>query len=354
MEINGEQIIKKVVKIPLWIIMVYIISILVIIVSIFWINYIKRTETPEPINFTTNGTIGMETEQYAYLNIQGLTSEVAIYGDLDNENSSSNDRYYIAINEGYMYIVDLNFKTIELLKPWQEYFYSEDENVKTPKEVTIYGMTESIPNELKYIILDYYNESVSEEQQISINDFENYFGSVLLNVRKEPVDTSAQRALIILGVFGIILISTIHIDIAIQKNKVKKYLKENGYEDDIIYELNNCIEEMHYKNKIILTKNFFVDLNNKLAIFKFSDVKWAHIHNIKSYGITGISELFIYLKDGKTKLTCLKIKGEVTEEFIGILNKIFKNASNDCLRGYTHENFRAFAQYKKDVKKNNI
>ena len=352
METNGVQIIKDAFKTPIGIIIGYIIASLAIIGSIFWKDYRMKNEIPEPINLTTNGAIGIETEQYAYLNIQGLTDEVAISGYYpENKDSSENDRYYIAFNEGYMYIVDLNFETIELLKPWQQYFYSERENVQVPEPVTIYGMTESIPSELKYMVLGYYNESVSKEQQITISDFENYFGSVLLNVRKEPVDTELQRLIIIFSAIILIFIFTTHMEIYIQKRKVKKYLKRNNYEDDIISQLDNLIEEKYYKDKIILTKDFFLDLNkNKSVIFKFSDVKWIHIHQVEH----AIAELTVYLKDGKTKLSCLNIKGLVTNEFLEISNKIFDKVSSDCLKGYTQENVMAFAQYKNELKKDNI
>ena len=206
MEMNGEQIVKKGKKTAKWIIWGYVICIIAIIGAIFWIAYKEENETPEAIDFTTDGAIGMATEQYAYLEVHGLTEEVAIYGDVENENSSTNDRYYIAINQGYMYIVDLDFDTIELLKPWQEYIYSEDENAVVPEVVTIYGITESIPQELKQMVLDFYNEGLSEEYQIGEEDFENYFGSVLLNARRTPVDTTTQELIIFVAIFALFII----------------------------------------------------------------------------------------------------------------------------------------------------
>lgn len=352
MEMNGEQIVKKGKKTAKWIIWGYIICIIAIIGSIFWINYKIENETPEPIDFTTDGSIGMKTEQYAYFNVQGLSDEVAIYGDVENHYSSENDRYYIAFNGGYMYIVDLDFDTIDLLKPWQDYTYSTEENPVEPEPVTIYGMTESISSELKEMILDYYNEGISEEYQISEADFENYFGSVLLNVRREPVDTSWQGLIIFAAGCAIFIIAIVHISMAVEKNRVKKYLKKNEYEEDLASQLDDYVEEKHYKDRVILTKDFFVDLKyGALAVFKYTDVKWIHIHNVKTYGITASSSLIVYLKDGKTKVGCVEIKGAPTEEFMGILNRICEKAPADCLKGYTPENVKAFRQYKKDLKK---
>lgn len=351
MEMNGEQIVKKGKKTAKWIIWGYVLCIVAIIGSAFWIAYREENETPEPMDFTTDGAIGMEIDQYVYLDVQGLTSEVAIYGDVDNEYSSENDRYYIALNQGYMYIVDLDFDTIDLLKPWQDYLYSEEENPTQPEPVKIYGMTESISSELKQMILDYYNEGLTEELQLTESDFENYFGSVLLNVRREPVDTSLQALIIVAAVCTIIVTFIIHIAMFVEKNRVKKYLKKNEYEDDLARQLDDFVEEKHYKDRVILTKDFFVDLKyGGFAVFKYSDVKWIHIHNLKTYGVTSSSSIIVHLADGKTKIQGLEIPGSPTDEFMGILNRICEKVPADCLKGYTSENKKAFKEYKKELK----
>jgi len=351
MVMNGEQIAKKAKKTAKWIIWGYLFCVLAIIGSVFWIRYIEENENPEPIDFTTNGAIDMATDQYAYFDVQGLTDEVAIYGDVENEYSSENDRYYIAFNEGYMYIVDLDFDTIDLLKPWQDYLYSTEENAVEPEPVTIYGMTESIPSELKQVVLDFYNKGRSEEYQLSEDGFENYFGSVLLNVRRGPVDTSLQAVIIFIALLVMVILFILHIAMAVEKNRVKKYLKKNEYEEDLAHQLDDFVEEKHYKDRAILTKDFFVDLKyGGFAVFKYSDVKWIHIHNIKTYGVVASSSLIIYLNDGKTKLQALEISGKPTEEFMGILNKICEKVPADCLKGYTPENKKAFKQFKKELK----
>jgi len=351
MEMNGEEIVRNGKRTAKWIIWGYVICIFVIIGGIFWINYKIENETPEPIDFTTDGAVGIEIEKYAYFDVQGLSDEVAIYGDTENEYSSENDRYYIGINQGYMYILDLNFDTIDLLKPWQDYTFSEDENPVQPEPVKIYGMTESIPSELKQVVLDFYNKGRSEEYQLSEDGFENYFGSVLLNVRRGPVDTSLQAVIIFIALLVMVILFILHIAMAVEKNRVKKYLKKNEYEEDLAHQLDDFVEEKHYKDRAILTKDFFVDLKyGGFAVFKYSDVKWIHIHNIKTYGVVASSSLIIYLNDGKTKLQALEISGKPTEEFMGILNKICEKVPADCLKGYTPENKKAFKQFKKELK----
>ena len=351
MEMNGEQIIKKSKKAPRWIIWGYIICTLAIIAAVASMNYRNEMQKTEAIDFTTDGAIRMEADKYAYLKVEGLTDEVAIYGNVENENDSTNDRYYIAISGGYLYIVDLDFDTIDLLKPLQDYTYSVDENAEKPEAVTIYGMTEGVPDELKKMVVDYYNASVGEDYQITEEQFEMYFGSALLNVRKEPVDTFVEEMIILTAVIGAISIIIMHIAIVIMNKRTKKYIKKNGYEEDLAHQLDDFVEEKHYKEKVILTRDYFVDIKNGFTAFKYSDIKWVHIHNIKYYGtITVSSSIVVHLNDGKTKFQCVEIKGDATDEFLGIFNKICEKVPTDALKGYTQENVKAYKEYKKSLK----
>ena len=355
MEIKGEQIIKKENKIPVWILIAYMVCILIIICAIFSINNKKNNKMPEAIDFTTDGALGLKTDQYAYLEVQGLTDEVAIYGDASNTDNTNNDRYYIAFNNGYWYVVDLDFETIEKLKEIQEYTYSTDEDATAPETIKIYGMTDNISDELKQMLVDYYNEGIEDENKISIEDFERYFGSVLLNVRKSPIDTTIEDVFIGIAFIGILLIAIYNIFLVINKNKIKKYIRKNNYEEELSKQLDDNVEEKYYNDKIIITKDFFVDLKTSgiLTAFKFTDAKWVHIHNVKYYGVvTTSSSIIVHLKDGKTSMQCIKIKGGTTDEFLEIFNKICEKLPTDCLKGYTKENQVAFKEYRKGIKSN--
>ncbi len=349
MEIKGEVVLKKIKKVPLWTWIGYVLCIIVIVVAISSIDTKEQNQIPEPIDLTVDGGIGIEENKYAYLEVQGLSDEVAIYGNTENKNESTNDRYYIAINGGYWYVVDLNFETIDKLKEIQEYTYSTDETKAVPESVKIYGMTEKIPDDLKQLLVDFYNDGIEEEDKIGLENFETHFGSVLLNVRRTPIDTNIEDGFIILAVLGIFVLFIIQIVLIISKNKIKKYISKNGYKEELINQLENCVEEKHYKDKIILTKDFFVDLKSSNgAVFKYSDIKWVHIHNIKYYGVMTVSSsIIVHLRDGKTKMRCIEIRGNSTEEFLDIFNKICDKAPADCLKGYTKENLQEFKQYKK-------
>ena len=345
MEMNGEQILKKSKKTLLGIKIAYVIVLLAIVIAVGVIIYREEYQIPEAIDFTTNGAIGMATDQYAYLDVEGLTEEVAIYG-IDNQNDPNNDRYYIAISGGYLYVVDLNFETIEQLKAIQEYTYSTDENAVAPEPVKIYGMTEAIPDELKQMILDYYNNSASEENKITLEEFELYFGSVLLNVRRDAIDINVETTIIGIAIIVLIVIIILHISLKIITRRNTKYLQNNGYEEDLAHQLDDFVEEKFYNEKVIFTKDYFVDVRGNLVAFKYSDIKWIYTHTLKQYGfITISSSIIVHLNDGKTHFKCVEIRGKQTEEFIEVFNKLCDKIPADALKGYTQENIKAFKQH---------
>ena len=356
MEIKGKQIINNGKKVPKWIFIGYFICIIAIIVSIISSEN-KQEKKPEAIDLTTEGALGLAENEYAYLEVQGITDAIAIYGNTNDVSDSDNDKYCIALNNGYWYVVDLDDDTMEKLNAIKEYTYSTDENSVQPETVKIYGMTEKVSDELKQMLVDYYNEGVEEENKIEVSDFERYFGSVLLNVRKSPIDTTLEDIVIMFAIVGFIILGIYNVCIFIIKNRMKKYLKQNDYENILTEQLDDDVEEKHYKDKIIITKDFLVDLKNNggFATFKFSDVKWVHIHNVKYYGVvTTSSSIIVHLKDGKTTINCVKIKGGTTDEFLEIFNKICEKVPTDCLKGYTKENQELFKEYKQEIKRNEI
>ena len=320
-----------------------------ILIGIYLINSAQKTnEDIEPINISETGTYELGTEEYVSIDVQGLTYEIARLGDSNNIEG----RFFIAISDENLFLVDLDSETIDKLKEVQEYLSSDSETV--PQPVLINGITEEIPTELKKIIIEYYNSIVGEESAITESEFENYFGSVLINTRRSAVDTSFEEALVILGVFGIIIIFITHIIEMFSNKKIIDYLKKNDYEEDLINQLDNSVEEKHYKDKVIITKDYLVDISHKFTAFKFLDVKWIHVHNVRYYGtITVSSSIIVHLKDGKTNLQCVEIKGKETDEFIGILNMICEKIPADSLKGYTKENAKEFNEYRRQVRDRN-
>ena len=191
---------------------------------------------------------------------------------------------------------------------------------------------------------------------LALHHMMKYRGHFLFEGQSFEAIDNIEDTFIVLAIFGIFGFLIAQIVLIISKNKIQKYINKNGYKEELVHQLDNCVEEKHYKNKIILTKDFFVDLKSSGGVvFKYSDVKWVHIHNVKYYGVMTVSSsIIVHLRDGKTQMRCVEIKGNSTEEFLDIFNKICEKAPADCLKGYTKENLQEFRQYKKDLKINKL
>lgn len=323
---------------------VYAICIIAIIFSLIIATERIENEKSNATDFTQNGAIGTEIGKYVYLQIDGLSDVIATYGENEIE------KYYIAINGYNWYIVSLSSTDLEELKNIQAYTYGQIDN--KPASVTIYGITEEVPEDLKKIAIDFYNKGLEDDEKITIDDFENYFGSVMLNTTKDPVDLTIET------IVGLISIITLFVVVIIQffnkliRIKVNKYLEKNNYKEELEKQLSNNIEETFFNEKLIITKDFLIDTTNgSFVVVKFSDIKWIYMYRLKYYGVVSISNnIIIQLKDGKTQFQCLNTKGKISDEFENAFEKICKKVSNDTLKGYTQENIKEYKEYKRELK----
>lgn len=323
---------------------VYIICIIAIIFSLIIATELIENEKPNATDFTENGAIGTETGKYVYLQIDGLSDVIATYGDSEIE------KYYIAINGYDWYIVSLSSSDLEELKNIQAYTYGQIEN--KPASVTIYGITEEVPDDLKKIAIDFYNQGLEDDEKITIDDFENYFGSVMLNTMKDPVDLTIETIVGLISVITLFVVVIIQFSNKLIRVKVNKYLEKNNYKEELEKQLSDNVEETFFNEKLIITKDFLIDTTNgSFVVVKFSDIKWIYTHRLKYYGVVSISNnIIMQLKDGKTQFQCLNTKGKISDEFEKVFDKICEKVSNDTLKGYTQENIKEFKEYKRELK----
>ena len=321
-----------------------IICVIIIILAMFIMSGRIEEEKPNATDLTHNGAIGTEIGKYVYLQIDGLSDTIAVGPD--------DEKYYIAINEKDWYIVSLNSTNLEELKSIQEYTYGEIEN--KPASITVYGITKEVPEQLKEIAIEFYNEGLEDEQKITIEQFENYFGSVMLDTSENPVDTSIELLLILIAIITLFVTIIIQICNKVIRIKTFKYLEKNSYEKELEKQLEDNVEETFFNDKLIVTKDFLVDTTGETFVaVKFSDIKWVYTHRLKYYGVVSISNnIIMMLKDGKTQFQCLDTKGKISEEFDKVFEKICEKLPNDSLKGYTQENIIEFKEFKKNLKSN--
>lgn len=257
-----------------------------------------------------------------------------------------------AINDGVGYIVSLSSVELEELNNIHEYTYGNIEN--RPASVNVYGITKEVPDDLKQIAIDFFNEGLDDEQKITVDQFEDYFGSVLLDTSENPVDVSLELILVLISVITLFVTIIIQICNKVIRIKTFKYLEKNSYEKELEKQLEDNVEETFFNDKLIVTKDFLVDTTGETFVaVKFSDIKWIYTHRLKYYGVVSISNnIIILLNDGKTQFQCLDTKGKISDEFEKAFDKICDKLPNDSLKGYTQENIIEFKEFKKNLKSN--
>ena len=325
----------------------FILEILCIVISfvaIFIMSSRIEKEKPNATDLTQNGAIGTEKDKYVYLQIDGLSDEIAI--------GPEDEKYYVAINGNEWYIVSLSSADLEELNDIHEYTYGKIEN--KPASVVVYGITEEVPDDIKEIAIEFFNQGLEDDQKITMEEFESYFGSVMLNTSKNPVDISLESIIILISVITLFVMIIIQICNKVIRLRTFKYLEKNNYEKELEKQLDDDIEETYFNDKLIITKDFIVDMTGESFVaVKFSDIKWVYTHRLKYYGVVSISNnIIIVLNDGKTQFQCLDTKGKISEEFEKVFEKICEKIPNDSLKGYTEENIAEFKGYKKDLKNN--
>lgn len=345
---KANEILKKGKKTSKVFLIFYFVCMILIIISAVVATEKVEAEKPNATDLAENGAIGTESDKYVYLQVDGLSDAIATAIDDESE------KYYIAINNYDWYIVRLTNTELEELKNIQAYTYGQVEN--KPASVIIYGMTEDVPEKLKEIAVDFYNQGLEEDKKITIDQFENYFGSVMLDTAKDPADLTIETVVALISIITIIVVMIIQLTNKLVRVKVFKYLEKNNYKEELEKQLNDNIEETFFNDKLIITKDFIVDTTKGAFVaVKFSDIKWVYTHRLKYYGIVSISNnIIMILNDGKTQFQCLDTKGKLSDDFEKAFDKICDKLSNNVLKGYTQENIAEFREYKKSLKNNHI
>lgn len=205
---------------------------------------------------------------------------------------------------------------------------------------------------MKQIAIDFYNSGFdSDEGKITIDDFEKYFGSVLLDTSETPVDLTIETVLALIAVITLVVTIILQLAHKVTRMKVMKYLKKNEYEQELQRELDDNIEKTFFNDRLIITKDYIVDTTKgSFVAVRISDIKWIYTHRLKYYGVVAISNnIILRLNDGKTQFQILDTKGKLSDEFENVFNEICDKLSNDVLKGYTDENIKEFNQYKKSI-----
>ena len=248
-------------------------------------------------------------------------------------------KYYIVFDANdLMYLVRLTDST---------YYRLEDiyENDPDNFSYKIVGYIYDTPNELEEIVIDVYNEAM-EEEIVTEDNFDMYFGKTYLDETKTPVTVSSAATVIfiVIGVLTGIFAFAFLLVYIINSSRRKKVLKQYS-EEDLESELDKNSTIAYEKQKVYLTDKYLISSANGLSVIEYNDLAWMYNEKRSYNGIpTGVT-LLGYKTNGKVAQIATTWKNE--EILKEIMTKIYEKNSN-ILVGFTPENKKQFKEIKKN------
>ncbi len=316
-----------------------IIFIVIIGISIMcwnWRNNVISTANSQIMNL--DSIIVNEEEKVdkkAYLDINAIPYEFAVSDETTNS-------YYIVTDGTYLYIA--------FMGPGDFATLNNEEIKNTP--VRIEGVTYQTDDQIKQLAIDAYNEGLEEEKQISISEFDSYFGSVYLNmtVGTEAIATLPTTLAIFTFIFGIVgTIAKIY-ELYVFKKSISKM--EEGFIEELDNEMNSSNAFYYEKSRLYLTEKYIINFKNRFIVLNYKDIVWMYPYTVRTNGIKTSQAIKVMNDQGKTYTIATvefitKAKKEVYNE---IWNTIVSK-NNSIVLGYTKENIQ---EMKNRFKKNRI
>lgn len=304
---------------------------LILTIGLVFIMYSSYKEDMENVSKLIDVS---EEGKYASVDVHVMTDYFAT-----TDYSGIEHKTYFVFDERYMYIVDIDSESRELLNDIYDYSYNSEEGDEAPEAVVLKGMTKEIPDDLKEIAIDSYNE-MFETDFLNESNFSTYFGVVYLDTYEDPM-TDLPYALIIslpFAIFGIVFLISY---ITMRSNTKKNKAKYGDNWDRIINEI-NATDTIYYKNaRLYLTENYLISYQNGLEIFDYKEIVWVYPHEYRYNGVVTQKSIYVVTKDSKAhKLATLSTSKKNRVLFDELYNTLI-NKMPDILKGYTKENIKA-------------
>lgn len=309
-----------------------IIGIILILVSIFFywmaISISDDDVNATPVDWGELKKSGNDAEE-TYVKVMNIW-EPDQFAEL--EGSGNDYKYYIVGDENNVYIAKL---TVDTFNKIESAIDEQGENFSYELKGYIYA----IPDEVKKLAIDRVREY--SEEDFTDADFDQYFGKYYLDEIQLPNDGTVSLC-VCLGVFSDIFAFACLITYFIKKSKVKKTLKEFN-KDELEKALENSVA--YEKAKIYLADEYLISTASGLDIIKYDDLYWIYINKTKYRGITTGRYLIAIKKDKRSVQIAYAVRDEkMLQE---IMEKIHEK-NDQILIGYTPENQKAFAEFRKN------
>lgn len=257
-----------------------------------------------------------KSKKEAYLNV---TSIPYLFATQDHSNNS----YYIVSDGQYLYITYMNEKTFEKL--------NREDITKVPRKIQ--GITTIIPENVKQIALEAWNEQVTEEEKISSEEFQDYFGDIYLDTTKGYYKLKylllffyLVNLIAIVNMMPLTLrLASFYAIFVSTREKINKEIEENSFYEESL--------------QLYLTSNYIIQFKRNLEVISYQEIVWIYPYEKAENGIKTKQAIKIRTMGGKT-YTIANMEAITPSQkkiYDNIWSKIVSKCPNSLI-GYTQEN----------------
>lgn len=269
-------------------------------------------------------------QQNTYIEINPKTYQFAVYDGLP-------ESYYIVSNGQYYYVA------------YMKDTYSIEVNNKK-ENVKLTGVSKIPSTDIKKLAIEVYNEGLEEDKQITIADYNNYFGDVYIDTTDKIDNGSAYYffAFVTFIIFLIFLIISI-----VKKISFSKSLKK--IPDEILFKLDaemNDKDAFYYQRaKLFLTKNYIINFGGKFSYTNYKDIYWLYPYELRYNGAkTSVAIKFMDKDCNERVVANMDAYTKKSKEVYDEAWETIVNKNKNMLIGYTKENISKAKEYKKEYK----
>lgn len=269
-----------------------------------------------------------------------FTTTYLPYEFAESEDDYSTYTYYMLPDtKDILYIVRLTDLTVASM---ETAYKLDPENYS----YELYGYTHEIPDDLKQIAIESYNE-IYEEEIVNNDNFKDYLGITYMDETNAP-SSDLYVAMFSLGISGIAICFALLIYIIIVLIRFKSKVNKFG-QGDLEMHLSSPMTLNYSKSEVYLTNDYIISTAKGIDFYKYEDLAWMYLHKQYYNGILTHMHLIGLSKNKNKKLT-LAYNRKDEEILKEIANKILEKNPN-ILIGFNKENKQ---KYKEIIKNNKI
>lgn len=332
---DAKKTLKKYAGIPAW---RKVVSWLLAALAVFSLLMCTAFKKTDDVNAAVPfDPISSKNSEYVYLDIVGVSDWA-----YKVTNDSATTYYYFAQDaDGYYYT--LTAKNQDLSNMTAQRNYWDDENAAMPKAERVYGTPGKLSSEMK-------TDLASECWEISVEEFENYFGDKALYTGVTPAGQSNDLWIFATFMAGLFWLLIAFLNRTVNKNlkKCLAVLKAND-------ELEAAAEELNAENTVEISKKsgkiseHYVFGRKTGSVLRHADIAWVYPSVTRSYGAAVRSSLVANTL-GRKSIEAMKLDAFAFQDEASKAISMIAEHNPNVLIGMTKDNTKKYKELRKSAK----